>query len=119
MKQVHGRPNVCNSCGETLNVNHVGPCPKCGKSNKFINKNLEGGLSFMGSLSISYTKKFYKTNRKILIALICIEFIFTFVTYIFYGPVSTLICLSISVLIIYLFPSVKNEITKIENWMIK
>jgi len=112
MKQVHGRPNVCNSCGETLNVNHVGPCPKCGAGNKLIKKNLQGSLSFTGSLSISYIKEFYKTHRKILIIQICIDILISIIGYILSGLIWTLVCLAISVLIIFLFPYIENEITK-------
>ena len=89
------------------------------KSTKLYKKNLEGNISFIGSLSISYIKEYYKTNLKLLIIELCITILMSFLGYILSGLLWTLIILAISILIVLLIPSVKTQFIKTRNWKIK
>jgi hypothetical protein len=88
-----------------------------GKNTKLYKKNLEGEVSFRGSLGISYITKYYRTNPKLLIINISIAIIISFLGYTYSGLAWTLILLAISILVILLIPSAKtNLIDKIKNW---
>ncbi len=61
------QPNAnCKHCGFELPVEHVGPCPNCGRRGKIVHKYLSGSVSSTGTLSLTRIREYYEQNPKAL-----------------------------------------------------
>lgn len=104
---------LCKSCGETWDINQSVVCPKCGKSEKLTKVNLQGHLTFIGSLNRKWRQEYYKKNKCTRNINIIIAFLFPFLGYFFFSRIVGLIVgLALGVLNYILSPYV---ITKISN----
>lgn len=58
---------TCTWCGEQLQSDYKGPCPKCGKVGKRILLELEDNISIEDALTWKSIREFYKKNPKIIL----------------------------------------------------
>jgi|GEM_PF-1887922 len=116
MGQVNESSAVCNSCGEPWDINHVGLCPKCGKGKKLIKINLQGTLSFKGSLDRTWRQEYYKTNKCFRNIIISIAILALFLCLVLSGIIGLLVGLAISVLSYILSPYAITKIFKTKEW---
>jgi len=56
----------CSACGESLPLNHVGPCPKCGDTRKTHNVHIEESLQIHASLGWQHIHEYYERHRVLL-----------------------------------------------------
>ena len=107
-------PAVCNYCGETWDINHVGLCPKCGKGSKLIKLNIQNIINFKGSISLT---EFYKTNKLILLFNAIFIVLSGLIGLI--SPLVGIIMIIIALLHLFYGPSAITIIRENRKWKIK
>jgi hypothetical protein len=116
MGQVNESPAVCNSCGETWDINHVGLCPKCGKGTKLIKINLQGSISFKGSLDRMWRQEYYKANKCVRNINIGITILAPFLGLALSGIIGVIAGLAFGVLSYILSPYAITKTFKTKEW---
>jgi predicted nucleic-acid-binding Zn-ribbon protein len=111
---------VCKACGYPLDINHVGPCPKCGKTGKFAKVEIKEPLSFKDSLDLARRREFYKTNKRVRNIIIGITVLSPFIGLLLTEIVGLLFGLAIGALSYFLSPYAVTKVREeIERWKIR
>ncbi len=119
MGEVTKMSAVCKACGYPLDINHVGPCPKCGKTGKFAKVEIQGTLSFKGSLDLARRREFYETNKRVRNIIIGITILSPFLGLLLSGIVGLLVGLAIGSLSYFLSPYAVTKVREIEHWKMR
>lgn len=112
-----GKPDkiVCKHCNTQLKIEHIGPCPSCGKEGRQINYIVEGGSKSSCSVDLETQREYYQKNRKILAVVILITLISPFIGFFLTGPLGIIIGLSIGLLAYIIGPWASTKIIEIHH----
>ena len=100
----------CIHCGKELSLQHVGPCPECGKEGKEIGVTIDETLQVKSSLSWETRREYYEKHKGALGGVIAITVLSPFVGLILVGPVGVVIGLALGGLAYYLGPKALTKV---------
>jgi hypothetical protein len=110
---------TCKSCGSLLNINHTGPCPKCGQTGKIGKVEINEQLNITGSLDVERRREFYETNKKYRNIVIGITLVSSCLGFFLTGFIGLLAGLVLGTLSYFLSPYAVTKIRQIDKWHFK
>lgn len=120
MTSTHSKMSVqCKRCGSPLDLNHSGPCPKCGQVGKAIKIEISETLELKDSLSIARRREFYETNKPVKNIIIAITILSPCIGLVLSGFVGFLVGLAVGVFSYFLSPYAVIKVRDKERWNVK